>query len=89
MSGLIRIFSDLHYGDRSSRLRRLDQLSPLLDGISRLILNGDTLDTACDHYHLYDTDFSIMASLGVRNYRLSIAWPRILPVLIRTSFRQI
>jgi predicted phosphodiesterase len=45
VSGLIRIFSDLHYGDRSSRLRRLDQLSPLLDGVGRLILNGDTLDT--------------------------------------------
>ena len=43
------------------------------------IHNGDTLDTACDHYHLFDTDFAIMASLGVRNYRLSIAWPRILP----------
>lgn len=45
MSGLIRIFSDLHYGDRSSRLRRLDQLRPLLDGVHRLVLNGDTLDT--------------------------------------------
>lgn len=43
------------------------------------IHNGDNLDTACDHYHLFDTDFAIMASLGVRNYRLSIAWPRILP----------
>jgi predicted phosphodiesterase len=45
VSGLIRIFSDLHYGDRSSRLRRLDQLRPLLDGVHRLVLNGDTLDT--------------------------------------------
>lgn len=45
MSGLIRIFSDLHYGDRASRLCTLAQLDPLISGVSRLILNGDTLDT--------------------------------------------
>ncbi len=43
--GLIRIFSDLHYGDRASRLRSLEQLNPLLDGVDQLILNGDTFDT--------------------------------------------
>jgi len=40
---------------------------------------GDTLDQACDHYHRFDEDFALMASLGVRHYRLSIAWPRIFP----------
>jgi predicted phosphodiesterase len=43
--GLIRIFSDLHYGDRASRLRSLAQLDPLLEGVDQLILNGDTYDT--------------------------------------------
>ncbi len=42
---LIRIFSDIHYGDRASRVHRLEQLGPLLDGVSHLVLNGDTLDT--------------------------------------------
>jgi len=42
---LIRIFSDIHYGDRSSQVRRLDQLRPLADGATSLILNGDVLDT--------------------------------------------
>lgn len=42
---LIRIFSDLHFGDRASSLQRLDQLRPLFDGVGRLVLNGDTLDT--------------------------------------------
>ncbi|MDR7273221.1 outer membrane receptor for Fe3+-dicitrate, partial [Pelomonas saccharophila] len=32
--------------------------------------DGDTLDVACDHYHRFDDDFALMASLGVRNYRL-------------------
>src|SRR5258708_9987914 len=41
--------------------------------------NGDTLDVACDHYHRYKEDFALMAKLGVKNYRLSIAWPRIYP----------
>ncbi|MGH7996736.1 MAG: GH1 family beta-glucosidase [Opitutaceae bacterium] len=40
---------------------------------------GDTLDAACDHYHRFDRDFALMRELGYRNYRLSIAWPRILP----------
>jgi beta-glucosidase len=40
---------------------------------------GDTLDVACDHYHRFDEDFALMASLGVKHYRLSIAWPRIYP----------
>lgn len=43
------------------------------------IANGDTPDVACDHYHRYKSDFALMRSLGVKNYRLSIAWPRIVP----------
>ena len=42
---LTRIFSDLHYGDRASRVRTLAQLRPLLDGVNHLVLNGDTMDT--------------------------------------------
>lgn len=42
---LTRILSDIHYGDRASRVDRLVQLRPLLDGVSALVLNGDTLDT--------------------------------------------
>lgn len=45
MTGLIRIVSDLHYGDRATRLRSLAQLNPILDGVDELVLNGDTLDT--------------------------------------------
>lgn len=40
-----RIFSDIHYGDRASQVRSLGQLTPLLEGPTELILNGDTLDT--------------------------------------------
>lgn len=42
---VIRILSDLHYGDRASSIGSLPALAPLFDGASRIILNGDTLDT--------------------------------------------
>lgn len=45
MANFTRIFSDIHYGDRSSRVHALDQLRPLLDGPAAIVLNGDTLDT--------------------------------------------
>ncbi len=41
--------------------------------------NGDTLDVACDHYHRFDADFALMRRLGIRHYRLSLSWPRIVP----------
>jgi beta-glucosidase len=40
---------------------------------------GDTGDIACDHYHRYVQDVSLMADLGVDSYRFSVAWPRIQP----------
>jgi len=43
------------------------------------VLNGDTLDTACEHYTRYAADFKLMRSLGARHYRLSLAWPRVYP----------
>ncbi len=43
------------------------------------VLNGDTLDAGCDHYHRYGNDFKLMRALGIRNYRFSVAWPRIFP----------
>ena len=42
---VIRIFSDLHYGDRASNLRSLADLKPLFEGAAQIVLNGDTLDT--------------------------------------------
>jgi len=41
--------------------------------------NGDTGDIACDHYRRYPEDVALMRSLGLRAYRFSIAWGRILP----------
>jgi beta-glucosidase len=43
------------------------------------ILNGDTGDVACDHYHRMSKDVALMKALGLRTYRFSISWPRVLP----------
>jgi len=43
------------------------------------VWENDTGDTACDHYHRYKEDVSLMAGLGLHAYRLSLSWPRILP----------
>jgi len=42
------------------------------------VLNGDTGDGACDHYHRWESDVDLIANLSVDGYRLSIAWPRVM-----------
>ncbi len=42
-------------------------------------VNGDTGDTACDHYHRYVDDIAAMAEIGLTAYRFSLAWPRLQP----------
>jgi len=43
------------------------------------VARGETGDVACDHYHRWQEDLDLLADLGVDAYRLSVAWPRILP----------
>jgi beta-glucosidase len=43
------------------------------------ITNGDTGNVACDHYHRYLEDISLMRDLGLKAYRFSVSWPRVLP----------
>ncbi len=43
------------------------------------IAEGATGDVTCDHYHKFKEDVALMADLGLKAYRLSISWSRILP----------
>ena len=41
--------------------------------------NLDVPDVACDQYHRYREDIALMKELGVKAYRFSFSWSRILP----------
>ncbi len=43
------------------------------------IAHGDTGDVACDHYRRYARDVDLMAEIGLKAYRFSISWSRVLP----------
>ncbi len=64
--------------------------SPLADGAGPsiwtrfahtpgMMLNVDTCDVACDHYRRWKDDVALMKSLGLKAYRFSVSWSRILP----------
>jgi beta-glucosidase len=43
------------------------------------IWEGCTGEVACDHYHRYKEDVAAMKAIGLKAYRLSLSWPRLLP----------
>jgi beta-glucosidase len=64
--------------------------SPLADGAGPsiwqrfahtpgMMSNGDTGDVACDHYNRWRDDVELMRQLGLKAYRFSVAWSRVLP----------
>lgn len=64
--------------------------SPLADGAGASIWHrfshtpgnihaGETGDVACDHYRRWREDVALMREMGLKAYRFSVAWPRVLP----------
>jgi beta-glucosidase len=64
--------------------------SPLADGAGASIWHtyshqsgniqaNDNGDLACDHYRRWADDIGLMRDIGLKAYRFSISWPRILP----------
>src|SRR3546814_4215006 len=65
--------------------------SPLADGAGASIwqrfshdprlmaAKGDTGDVACDHYNRMPADVALMKELGLKAYRFSVNWGRVLP----------
>ena len=43
-------------------------------------LDGKNGDVASDSYRLWKEDIALLASYGVRSYRFSLAWSRIIPL---------
>lgn len=47
--------------------------------IPGFVKDGHTGNTACNHYYRYKEDVQLMKEIGLKAYRLSISWPRVLP----------
>ena len=43
------------------------------------VIGGATGDVACDHYHRYKEDVSLMRRAGFAAYRFSVSWSRVMP----------
>lgn len=43
------------------------------------IFDGHNGDISCDQYHRLEDDLDIMQSLGLKSYRFSVSWSRIIP----------
>lgn len=43
------------------------------------IAHGENGKIACDHYHLFQEDVQLMKQIGLKAYRFSINWARVLP----------
>ncbi|MGI5498585.1 GH1 family beta-glucosidase [Lentzea sp. CA-135723] len=43
------------------------------------VVGGDCGEPAADHYRRFEQDVAMMADLGLKAYRFSIAWPRVRP----------
>ncbi|WP_051326858.1 GH1 family beta-glucosidase [Aliagarivorans taiwanensis] len=43
------------------------------------VKGGDTGFVACDHYNRFEEDVAIMKKMGLKAYRFSIMWPRVMP----------
>jgi len=43
------------------------------------IFNNDNGNIACDSYHRYAEDISLIYKLNISNYRFSVSWSRVLP----------
>lgn len=51
----------------------------MMSRIPGKIFEGHHGQVACDHFHRYEEDIEIMKSIGLKAYRFSLAWPKILP----------
>lgn len=43
------------------------------------VVHNENGDVAADHYHRWKEDIALLSEMGIKAYRFSTAWPRILP----------
>ena len=58
---------------------RTDSIWDAFARVPGAVVDGHNGDVACDHYHRYESDVDLMASLGLQTYRFSTSWSRVRP----------
>jgi len=58
---------------------RTDSIWDTFSRIPGAVINGDSGEIACDHYHRYRDDVAMMKDLGLQTYRFSTSWSRVQP----------
>ncbi len=58
---------------------RRDSIWDVFCRVPGAVVNADNGDIACDHYHRYRDDVTLMANLGLQTYRFSTSWSRVRP----------
>ncbi|MCR4885197.1 MAG: beta-glucosidase [Clostridiales bacterium] len=43
------------------------------------VAHGENGNVACDHYHRFREDIALMKKIGLKAYRFSVNWPRVMP----------
>ena len=43
------------------------------------VVHGENGNEACDHYHRFKEDIKLFKEMGLKYYRFSVSWPRIIP----------
>ena len=43
------------------------------------VVHGENGNVACDHYHRFREDIALMKKIGLKAYRFSVSWPRVVP----------
>ena len=56
-----------------------DGKGPSVQDVKKVPEGTSELDVCADHYHRYKEDIALMAEMGLKAYRFSIAWSRVLP----------
>ena len=59
--------------------RTADSIWDLFCRLPGKIKDGSSGDIACDEFHRYAEDVALIAGAGLKAYRFSMSWPRVLP----------
>ncbi len=58
---------------------RTDSIWDVFCRVPGAVVGMDNGDVACDHYHRFHDDVTLMSDLGLQTYRFSASWSRVCP----------